>query len=186
MTGIRKACPADAVAIARVHVETWRSAYAGVLPDAYLVSMSCERRLAHWRQTLTVGRHREPVLVAEDGAAEVIGFASFGAARRSGLPVDLPYDGEIFSLYVLPDYQGRGLGRALMEAGFKGLARAGRRAAIVWVVAANPARFFYERMGGRLVAERSERFAGAELPEYAYGWQRLVIGAAARDGESTI
>ena len=56
-----------------------------------------------------------------------------------------------------------GLARALLNAGFRGMARAGRTSAVVWVIEANPSRFFYERMGGRLVAHRRESFAGTPL-----------------------
>ena len=185
-TIIRRARPSDAAAIGRIHVDTWRSTYAGVLPDDYLVGLSRQRRAMQWRTALKAPGRAEPVVVAEDMDEGVVGFTSFGVVRRAGMPSDTSYDGEIFTLYVLPDHQGRGLGRALLNAGFRGMARAGRTSAVVWVIESNPSRFFYERMGGRLVAHRRESFAGTELPELAYGWPKLVIGAGAWDGESAI
>jgi ribosomal protein S18 acetylase RimI-like enzyme len=171
---VRVARTTDAAAIARVHVETWQSTYAGVIPDAYLV------RLSHLlegrpRQVALAPTVRESTLVAEAEGAGVVGFASFGPVRRAGLPPGTRFLGEVYTLYVLPDYQGRGLGRALLDSAFTSLAARGRRSAIIWVLEANPSRFFYEHLGGVRVARRTERFAGADLGEVAYGWERVLI-----------
>ena len=49
---VRGALPADAPAIAKVHVETWRATYAGLVPDAYLVGMREERQTLMWQRLL--------------------------------------------------------------------------------------------------------------------------------------
>lgn len=173
MTHVRPARPQDAAAIARIHVETWRSTYAGVVPDAYLVGLDARRRANWWRQALGQRGQGERVLVAADPDHGVYGFASHGPSRTRDLPRDAPWDGEVYTLYVLPDFHGQGAGRALLTAAFAGMARDRRRGAVIWVLAANPTRFFYERMGGRRAAERVETFAGAELEEIAYVWDTL-------------
>jgi len=183
-TVIRRARASDADAIGCIHVETWLATYAGVLPDNYLVQLSRRRCAARWYTELKAGDRAQLVVVAEDVDEGVVGFTSFGAMRCAGMSSEKFYDGEIFTLYVLPDHQGRGLGRALLSAGFYGLARAGRTSAVVWVIGSNPSRFFYERMGGRLVAHRQENFAGIALQELAYGWPKLVVGARAGGGET--
>ena len=71
------------------------------------------------------------------------------------------------------DWQGRGLGSRLLGALFSALRGAGVSDAYLWVLAGNPARFFYETMGGTRVAERQESFAGTLLDEIAYGWSDL-------------
>ena len=177
-TMIRQAHLADASAIADVHVETWRNTYAGILPDSYLVDMSPKNHASLWTRLLRREPASELILVADDAAAGIVGFVSAGHARKAGLPRRSPYDAEIYTLYVTPDHQGTGLGRALLNATFAGLVRRDHRAAVVWVLEANPARFFYEAMGGRIVAERTERFAGATLSEQAYGWDKLTPAAA--------
>lgn len=58
----------------------------------------------------------------------------------------------------------------MLTACFDALRDRDKTAAVVWVLAANPARFFYEAQGGRKVAERTESFAGADLAELAFGW----------------
>lgn len=168
-TQIRAATLDDAGAVARIHVETWRATYAGVLPDSYLVNLDENRQCAQWGTLLHQRRRPHGVLVASvDGA--VVGFANHGPVRRDGLPRGVDCDGEIYTLYVDPDYQGLGIGKALLHGCFDALGGNGRKSAIIWVLAANPSRFFYEAMGGRRLAERSETFAGVELLELGYGW----------------
>lgn len=166
---IRPARPADAAAIAKVHVETWRSSYAGILPDSYLVGLTEERRALHWARLLERIPAGQGVLAAEAPDGRLVGFGSW-APGRSQPPIA---SGEVQTLYLLPDWQGQGLGRALLRGLLAALAAAGHEAAYLWVLADNPTRFFYERLGGRRVAEQREPFAGVELLEYAYRWDGL-------------
>lgn len=181
---IRRAAAGDARAIARVHVECWRSAYAGIIPDRVMVDMSVDDKASFWRSLLLRAGSGEAVLVSSvavsgRGGGEIVGFASCGPAdRRSGGFVPAGYDGELHTLYVLPDWQEQGLGRALLCGGFRALRRAGFASAFVWVLAQNPSRFFYEAMGGRRVGERTENLWGTELPEIAYGWPDLAEAVA--------
>ena len=168
---VRRARPADAPAIAKVHVETWRATYAGLVPDAYLVGMREQRQTQAW-QRLLGQRGLESVLVAETAAGQgrqVVGFGSFGRAR----PGKLPYSGEIYTLYVAGDWQGRGLGRRLLGGMFRELVKIGLPDAYLWVLTGNPTRFFYEAMGGERAATRQETFAGTLLDETAYAWPDL-------------
>lgn len=177
---IRSATVADARAIARVHVETWRSAYAGILPDRVMVSMKVEDKAAGWRRLLANRSRREVALVAVAPRAglpgAVVGFATGGPAG----PNPFGYDAELHTLYVLPDWQEQGFGRALLLGCLEGLARQGLRSAYLWVLAQNPARFFYEAMGGIRIGERDEELWGAVVHEAAYGWPDLSALAARR------
>lgn len=170
---IRPARAGDADGIARVHVEAWRSAYPGVVPAAVLLRLSRRGQAREWAVQIDNERHATGILVAEGAAGGIIGFGSGGRARPSGLP----QAGEIFTLYVAPDHQENGIGRALLGGLFAGLVDRGLSSAVVWVLSANPARFFYERMGGRRVAERQERLWNTLLPQTAYAWDdlRLII-----------
>ena len=166
---VRKAETADADAIARIYVESWRDSYAGLVPDHVLTGLSRRRQAADWRGVIAHGRRAQRVMVAE-GAAGVIGFGSTGPARHTGLP----YQGEVFTLYVDPDHRGEGIGRALLEALFGALAADRMESALVWVLAENPARYFYEALGGQFVALRDERLWGTVLRQRAYGWFDLT------------
>lgn len=176
---IRPAAPRDGDTIARIHVEVWRSTYAGIIPNAYLVRMNVAEQRRMWRGTLSGGGRGHHVIVSEDAAGEVVGFASCGPARRDTLPRRAAYDGEVYTLYVAEDHQGNGHGKALLDACFGTLHGQDKTAAIIWVLADNPARFFYESQGGQKVAERLETFAGANLEEQAFGWD-LSAGVIGR------
>jgi ribosomal protein S18 acetylase RimI-like enzyme len=169
MIRLRPAKVGDARGIARIHVETWRNTYAGILPDRTLVSMTVDGRAAAWRRSLSHIAKTEVVLVAEAASDGLVGFASAGRNRE---PV-LPFVGEVQTLYVLPDWQNQGIGRKLLEGCFARLGDQGLSSALVWVLSENPARFFYERMGGRRSGERDEHLWGARVHELAYGWKRL-------------
>ncbi len=172
---IRAARPADAPGIAKVHVETWRLTYPGLVPDRHLLSLSVDIQAERWRRMI-----RQPIegdtLVADGGREGILGFGSSGPARLKGAPAG----GEIFTLYVAGDHQGQGLGRALLTALLRGLHRRGYSDAFLWVLARNPSRFFYEAMGGKRAGLQQEHFAGALLDEAAYHWPDLAAWLTAR------
>lgn len=176
---IREATPMDSEAIGRIHVETWQATYAGMLDPGYLARLDAGTWATRWRES--IGRlragtaRRGKVLVVTAPGQGAIGFGSCGRARSH----TLPYDGEIETLYIHPDWQGQGLGRELLVALFEELSAAGFLSALVWVVAANPSRFFYEAMGGERLAEKNEPFAGRPAPQIAYGWDDLATWLAA-------
>jgi ribosomal protein S18 acetylase RimI-like enzyme len=169
MIRLRAARPADARAIARIHVETWRSTYPGMVPDRTLIGMTVDEKASSWRHALANPATEEVVLVADAAGEGPVGFASAGRNRERALP----FAGEVHTLYVLPDWQNQGIGRRLLKAGFERLGAMGIASAVIWVLADNPSRFFYERMGGKRAGERDERIWGALLHEIAYGWSRL-------------
>ncbi len=174
MIKIRKATAGDANAIARVHVDTWRDTYAGIIPDRILLGMSHRRHCAAWSVEFGERRNGHTVMVAEDSRAGVVGFGSCGRARYA----NLPHDGEVYTLYVLTDYRGRGIGKSLLSGLFDVLLERGSRSALIWVLADNPARFFYQAMGGTHVAVRTERLGCISLPAMAYGWRDLKQGVS--------
>jgi ribosomal protein S18 acetylase RimI-like enzyme len=163
---IRPARLGDAGAIASLDVETWRATYAGVLTTAYLVGLSPRRREQGW--THVILREPRDVRVAVDAAGGIVGFGSCGACR--GEP---GFTGEVFTLYVAPDWQNQGIGRGLLLALFERLAAAGHGSAILWVLRENPGRFFYQRLGGRQVSRRSFAIGGTTIEAAAYGWRDL-------------
>jgi len=167
MTVIRQARLGDARAIGRIEVETWRTTYAGMLPDRVLLGMSEHRQTASWAGFL---RHRPgDVYVAETEGPRLLGFGNCGPQRDPAFG----FGGEIYTLYVSPDAQGGGIGRRLLLALFSRLVDCGHRSAIVWVVRANPARFFYERLGGKLALFRPIPVGGQKVEAAGYGWSDL-------------
>jgi L-amino acid N-acyltransferase YncA len=163
---IREANTADATAIAHVHVASWRTTYQGIVPETYLANLSEQRRAEVWSTRLSNLPEGECVHVAEDETQGIVGFAG-GGPVRDGHP---GYTGELYAIYLLAEYQGRGLGRALTVAVARRLAEAGMRSMLVWVLADNPSRAFYTALGGREVGEKSVEIGGKALTEIAYGW----------------
>ena len=175
MIRIRRARPADAPAIGRVHVETWQSAYAGLLPDTMLVRMSEVRQTAWWSRALAASREQRGIFVADDEEMGVVGFGSCGPAREhpEGLDGTEQRVGEVYTLYVEPDFQNQGLGRRLLDVMFRQLQADGCDTAVLWMLAQNPTRFFYEGLGGAVVGHRIDRMAGTEVEEVAWAWRHL-------------
>jgi GNAT superfamily N-acetyltransferase len=168
MAVVRQAHLDDAGSIATVHVAAWRCTYHNLLPADFLDRMSVDELTRRWAAILS--QAREPIFVAEE-EGRVVGFASGGAERER----NPDYQAEIYAVYLLPQAQGRGLGRALVGAVASALHAAGHRSLLIWVLRDNlPARGFYEHLGGRIVGEHLLDFnAGFSVPEVAYGWDDL-------------
>lgn len=157
----------DAAAIAGIHVATWRTAYRGLLPDDFLASLDEAWYAERWRRAL--GDPSGRVYVAE-AAGAVVGFAS-GGRERAG---EDGYEGELYAIYIRDEAQGRGHGRRLVQAVAGGLRELGLRDMIVWVLRDNqPARRFYERLGGIYVRAQPITIGSALLQEVSYGWKSL-------------
>jgi len=176
---VRTAAPADAAAIARVRVDTWRATYRGMIPDAYLDGMTVGTSEAHWRRILEAPPGRFSVFVAAEGDA-VVGFAAGHVLE----PPKLDCDAELSAIYLRTDRQRTGIGRRLVGAVAAAQRNHGATALLTWVIAGNrPARAFYEALGGALVVEQPFQWDGVDLVEAAYGFRdldRLIAACGAR------
>ena len=168
---IREAVPADAGPIARVHIDTWRTSYAGIVPDEHLAGLSYRDREAVWVQILTGDRPAHCNLVAETGRGAIVGFAGGGPEREG----DEVYRGELYAIYLLREHQHRGIGRLLASAVARRLLAAGFDSMLLWVLEENrPARRFYESLGGEQVGRKTIAIGGAGLVEVSYGWKDIT------------
>ena len=167
---VRKARPSDAEAVARIYIDAWRDTYPLVLPAKLLLNMSLSVQTLRWRNAICMAA-REAVYVAEDKSGALLGMTSMGRSRDPALG----YDAEIYTLYVDPMMTGMGAGRALLQGAFEALVERGHMRCVIWAHARNPARYFYEAMGGKLIAERTVSLMGVPVPEAAYGWPRLAV-----------
>ncbi|MFT4112359.1 GNAT family N-acetyltransferase [Silvibacterium sp.] len=167
---IRLADMRDAAAIAHVHVQSWLTTYKGLVPDSYLATLQEAERIPLWQKWLALD---VDIFVADlDGA--VVGFAC-GSAIREPLR---HYDAELYSLYLLREVQGRGIGKSLLSTAANALLKRGYRSMAVWALETNPAVRFYEKMGAHYLTSKQIRLGGAKLTEIALGWPDLQsIGA---------
>jgi GNAT superfamily N-acetyltransferase len=168
---VRKARQEDATAIARVHVDSWRTTYRGIVPDGFLAEMSYEDFEDRWREWLrNIGEPCWVYRVAELPSGQIVGFASGGP--RQGPPYT-DYAGELYTLYLLREHRRAGIGQGLFGSVAHGLAEGGTYSLLAWVLARNPSRHFYEAVGGELLGSQEIEIGGARLEEVAYGWARL-------------
>ncbi len=127
----------DLLAISHVYEASWKSAYKDIIPQAYLDGIP----EGHWVQAL-----KNPAwntLIMLDGN-KIIGTSSYCASRFA----DMSGYGEIISIYLLPEYFGKGHGKLLFQAAVDGLIQLGYTDMFLWVLEANAkARLFYERFG---------------------------------------
>lgn len=164
---VRVATAVDAVGIARVHIDTWRTTYRGIVPDSYLDNLQYEARERYWAGALSDPENGSLVYVAEAEDGQVVGFAS-GEPAQSSVP---GYEGELHAIYVLQEHQGRGLGKALLLAVARRLQEISKHSMLLWALADNESsRRFYEALGGQELKTQQFELGGVMLDEVAYGW----------------
>jgi ribosomal protein S18 acetylase RimI-like enzyme len=160
---VRPAKAADAPAVAATHDEAWRAAYQGIIPGAELEKLINRRGPQWWDSAIRKGS-RVSVLSFGD---RVAGYANYGRNRARSLQ----FDGEIYELYLRPEFQGLGFGHRLFSAAKRDLIQSGLKSMVVWALSDNePAVEFYRALGGRMVARSSERFGNKSLDKVAFAW----------------
>jgi RimJ/RimL family protein N-acetyltransferase len=172
VTTIRHALPEEAEALAALHVRTWQEAYAGLMPDDYLRSLTPSERLPMWERIL--GSERVAVFVVElDG--ELIGFSCGGTSNDEDAE---PTTGEMWSIYLLREFWGKAIGKELHDtllAHFRGW---GFQKATLWVLESNDrTRRWYERQGWEHDgSQKTAELWGTTISEVRY-WKQLVSGS---------
>lgn len=163
---IRKATISDTKGIARVHVKSWKTTYAHIVPDEYLNNLTYESREQIWINSIPNGG----VYVAETNEGEIVGFSSCGKERSGNYD---GFDGELYAIYILKEYQGQGIGRALIQPIIEEFLGMGLNTMLVLVLKDNASRLFYEALGGKKIDEIEVQIAGRKLTEVVYGWEDL-------------
>ena len=162
---IREAVLEDAEGIARVHVDSWRTTYKGIVSESVLQQLSYEQRAENWRR----GIGRNALYVAEDESGKIVGFATGGKERTGNYDAD----GELYAIYLLNEVQGQGIGRKLTRIIARSLQEQGFASMLVWVLDRNPSKQFYESLGGQPIDEAMIDIGGEEFKEIAYYWDNI-------------
>jgi ribosomal protein S18 acetylase RimI-like enzyme len=148
---VRPAKAADAAAVASTHDEAWRSAYQGIIPGSELEKLINRRGPQWWDSAIRKGA----------------GYANYGRNRARSLH----FEGEIYELYLRPEFQGLGFGRRLFTSARRDLLQSGLKSMVIWALSDNePATEFYRALGGRMVARSSEKFGPKSLDKVAFAW----------------
>jgi GNAT superfamily N-acetyltransferase len=163
---IRRAAPDDATALARVHVDSWRAAYRGLVPDSRLDGLDYERRATRFRERLLDKGPSETYVIERDG--EIFGFVTLGACRDPD--VEPERVGEIWGIYLAQQHWRQGTGTLLCRFAEQVLASRGYGEIKLWVLAGNSrARRFYEAMGFKADGASKMLDLGAPLEAVRYG-----------------
>ncbi|MED3996062.1 GNAT family N-acetyltransferase [Peribacillus frigoritolerans] len=163
---IRKAVLTDAKGIAKVHVDSWKTTYANIIPDEYLNNLAYEGREQLWKGNIP----NSDVFVAENEEGKIVGFSS-GGKERSGKYPD--YTGELYAIYILKEYQGNGLGKLLVKPIIEELQQKKIFSMTVLVLEDNSSRLFYETLGGKKIDTIEVNISGKKLNELVYGWDNI-------------
>jgi ribosomal protein S18 acetylase RimI-like enzyme len=160
---IRPTQNADAYSMSRIYVQTWQYTYLGVIPYEYLSTMSVAQ---HQRAFLNELKSKQVSSFVAEESNRVVGFITGGHERKG----DGIYSGEIYTLYVLKNYQRRGIGAKLVSALTARFNQFGIYSMLVWVLKENPYRRFYEKINGIYIQTHHMPVAGEMLDVAAYGW----------------
>jgi len=162
---IRPAVYADSAMLAQIQVDSYRSAYAGLLPQGYLDRFDYDEQTQDW-QDLLLSERTFILLVAEDENGRIVGY-TLGHVGDDGFD---GYASVLDALHVQHSDQRQGIGRSLIGGLATRLAAAGANSIMCWVLLQNPARALYERLGGSPLGRRSITLGEDTIAEeVAYG-----------------
>lgn len=156
---IRSAVLKDAPDIAKVHVDSWRTTYKEIIPGSYLNNLSYDERTDLWNKIIT--QRKDNVIVAEDYAGGIVGFASWDGNDDSC---------DLTAIYLLEEFQGRGIGKMLFKKLFTHFKEMGYRKICVEVLEDNKTRYFYEHYGAKLTDTVQIQIDGVLFNELIYEW----------------
>lgn len=159
----------DIKSVAKVYVDSWRTTYRSLVPDDYLDNLSYEDAEKKWYDFLN--NENEPfIYIAVNDLGKIIGFAS-------GKRIDVEhFHGELYSLYLLQECRGLGIGRQLVSAIAKYFKKNNIDSMLVWVMEKNKSGVgFYERLGGKEYLRRKSEFGGMVVEDVTYGWKDVSV-----------
>lgn len=168
MYSIRKADYADAEVIANIHVISWKHVYTDLVDEKDLSNTTYDNRKILWQTVLKMQKKQQWTFVLMDGET-VVGFISGGPERTKRFD----YDGEIYNIYLLPEYQRKGLGGMLLQAFAEEIREHSYTSLLVWVLTQNPSSRFYERYEAKPVGKEQTTIGEGTYQETAYGWGNI-------------
>jgi GNAT superfamily N-acetyltransferase len=164
---IRRAIISDAKVVARLHAESWRNTYRGILSEPFLDHEIFDDRLFLWQKRLSEPQSESQLVLLAEESGELFGFVCVF------LDADPRWGDLLDNLHIRMDAQGRGLGRRLMsEAASWVLRQRSGSGLYLWVFEANhQARKFYELLHGKVVERQAQRApGGTEVMAVRYVW----------------
>lgn len=165
---VRKAVYSDAETIAAIHVNTWKSTYTNLLAERDLTNMTYGNHRALWETVLRMQKKEQCTFVIQN-EEKMVGFISGGPERTKRFG----YDSEIYTIYILEEFQKKGLGAKLLQVFVAEMKTLGCKSVLVWVLKENPSSRFYERYHAQPVGEEATTIGEGSYQETAYGWDNI-------------
>jgi len=166
----------DIPGIIKVSVDTWRTTYRDILPADFLKNLSYEDGVAKWRQRFTDPEKYIFFYIAEIDSKEIVGFALGNLEQSDPTPSisDINnYIGELKAVYVLKEYQRRGIGARLVKLIVEKLIEHNINSMVVWVLKDNTSRKFYEILEGNYLGQGIQKIGEFNYIKNAYGWDDI-------------
>jgi 3-deoxy-manno-octulosonate cytidylyltransferase (CMP-KDO synthetase) len=163
----RQADTNDALGIAKVHVESWHKSFAGIVPQEFLDNLTVEAREKAFKERF--GEAKYKMFVAENAKDGIVGFADFGKARKSGFE----FEAELYAIYILSEFQGKGIGENLFRLCQKEMIAEGFNSMYLMALKVSPYKSFYEKMGGQVVSQGNDFSVLPKNETLVYGWKNL-------------
>ena len=164
---LRPATYDDLATISAIYAKSWKHAYRGLVPQAYLDRLPEDFWIPFFTQRLEEGIYTVVVAQQDD---TLLGCIVYGPSREESY-ADW---GEICSIYVLPAWMGKGVGHLLLQYALQKLQRIGFAEVFLWVLEENiPSRRFYERHGFAFEGDRTQlTIENVPLTELRYVWRK--------------
>jgi len=163
----REARLVDCETVARVLVRSWRESFADLVPQSVMDRITVESRIDAFEKRFQTDSYR--MFVAEVADLGIIGFADCGQPREK---IDT-YQAELYAIFLLPEFQGTGVGRRLFSMCVEAVVKSGKSSMYLLAFEASPYRSFYDKMGGKLVRKRPVEIEGMTFDAVVYGWENL-------------
>lgn len=164
----REASMSDATSVAEVLVSSWKESFVGVVLNSFLDRLTVEAQSERLRSRLSGADNSYRMFVAELTDGRMVGFADTGKPRD-----DLAYDAELYSIFLLHDFQGKGIGGRLFKMVKQFLCEQGKTSMYLRALERSPYRPFYEKMGGRVISNIRLQLENIEVDAVLYGWESL-------------
>ncbi len=168
---IREARSEDAETIAKINIASWRTTYRGLIEDATLDAMNSEEYLKKWNNIFnTLGANENFCFVAENTSGDVVGYSLCGKNRNA----KFDFNGEIFAIYLLKEFQGQGIGKKLFLQSVHEFKKRDIASFLLFVLSSNsPSRKFYESFNPDFTTEETITIDKRQYYDFCYRWSDI-------------
>jgi len=172
----RVANNSDIDALAKIQVDTWKTTYQGIISQDYLQNLTYKEKEIKWKQRFEKQDQNTVIYVAETNNQEIVGYIIATLENFNPFLALLQankYIGELCAIYILKEYQRKGIGTELVKLVVNILLKRQIKSMIVWILKGNRSYQFYEKLGALYVGQQILNIGGSNYIELAYGWDNL-------------